>query len=298
MKKLLFITLLAIFSFIKNYSQVYIPLVDTTKFWDIAEYTMGHICGYSENKYPKRYFFNGDTVIESKEYKKVFAYNFKNDQPFICPPFVVDTIPYSTDIFIRENISEKKVYRYNTYFQKDTMLFDFNASIGDTINNRRIDTIYTITTGDGIARKFFSFNKLCIDCPHGYTEGLGGEQGPFELPEPLFENGYFVMCIKKNSQIIFGNACYDFISSARDLFQVGAVKFYPNPVVDFLNIDFKNYTGVKQINVINPDGRELRFISTNVEYCNIDLSDIPKGIYIVRVKINNNYLANFTIVKN
>jgi hypothetical protein len=217
-KLLLIIALLATFS--ESYSQSYIPLIDTTKYWDVGSYSMNAFCGYSSN--PGRYFFNGDTIIGSTNYKKMSVFNFRNfynNNP-ICEPFEVDTIYYPTSIFMREEVDNQRVYRYYPETGEEKLLYDFSLSIGDTFNfdlfwGMPIDTIYTITTEDGIERRVLSINKHCLNCPDVMMiEGIGGGSGPFNQLEPYFEFYHFRMCVKDidTQFIIEGYNCYNFIT--------------------------------------------------------------------------------------
>ncbi len=274
--------------------QDYIPLIDTTKFWDIGHYSMGHICGYSDYSNPKRYFFKGDTVINTKTYSKVYAYSFRNfndDKP-MCPPFEIDTNYYLTDIFIREEINKMRVFRYNIYTNEEELLYDFNLAVGDTFynnvySNMIVDTIYNVTTNDGIDRKCISFNKKCLNCGDRFIEGIGGPQGPFEMPFELFENGYFVMCIKDNSGIVQGNTCYEFLTSIDEVYVKDEIDIYPIPAKNYLYIDFNNLYGYKKIDIISLTGQTISSSATKESKIDINISGINSGYFLIKIKYSD-----------
>jgi hypothetical protein len=296
--KLLFLIL--VFPWGGTFCQDYIPLIDTTIYWDIAEHSMGHICNYSY-RLPTRYFFKGDTVINGMNYKKVYAYDFMTEDPGSpgCPPFVIDTTYYLTDIFMRENLDEQKVYRYFPNTHSEELLYDFSVSIGDTLFGYAVvDTIYSVTTNDGLSRKCISFNKRCRNCGDRFIEGIGGPQGPFELPFEFFEEGYFILCIKDESSVIEDiSGCYDFITSINEKNLNYNLKIYPNPVSDLLHIDFKNISGNKLVKILNVFGQKIDSYSTNEKNIEIDFSKVKTGVFFVNIVTDVSENMNYKLIK-
>ena len=62
-------------------------------------------------------------------------------------------------------------------------------------------------------------------------------------------------------------------------------KYYPNPVENVLNISAQeDITGVSIINLV---GQEVRRISPNTREIQMDLSQIPSGLYLMKVEFGN-----------
>lgn len=287
----------------QSVDQEYIPMLDSSYFWDIGYYSMGHICGYS-NISPSRYFVNeDDTTLNNITYKKVYAYRFRSiEEGSPCPPFVIDTTPYLTHIFVREDVTGKKVYRYSTNTETEELLYDFDVAIGDTVykNNMYevIDTIYDIVTNDGLTRKCYSFDKSQLyehGFSYGYMEGLGGPQGPFERPYVKFEDGYFAMCVKNASTIIAGYDCYDFATSVKNEWNQNKIEIYPVPAVNKLTINFNNVVGEKVITLYSISGKLLRAYNTSESGLEINTSSLESGLYIVKIIMDDRTEANYKV---
>lgn len=76
------------------------------------------------------------------------------------------------------------------------------------------------------------------------------------------------------------------------------VSIYPNPVKNSLNITLpkifsKNNTNIKLINL---QGQVLKVFSTNKHENTINISELKKSIYIIRIE-NSNYVSNYKILK-
>ncbi|WP_055443502.1 T9SS type A sorting domain-containing protein [Lacinutrix himadriensis] len=69
---------------------------------------------------------------------------------------------------------------------------------------------------------------------------------------------------------------------------------YPNPLREVLN--FKSDMNVDFIEVYNLIGQNVKSITPNTSLGQLDMSDLNAGLYIVKVKVNNN-LATYKIIK-
>ena len=68
-------------------------------------------------------------------------------------------------------------------------------------------------------------------------------------------------------------------------FDESRFSFYPNPVIDILN--FKYSEDISQVKIINILGQELITKQINATEGNIDMSYLPSGTYIVKVKASD-----------
>lgn len=74
------------------------------------------------------------------------------------------------------------------------------------------------------------------------------------------------------------------------------IKFYPNPVKDFATLKLEN-AGYKQLSIIDMDGREhLTKIISNETPVDLNLSRLPNGVYICRLK-SDVKSRNFEFIK-
>jgi hypothetical protein len=286
--KLLYTTL-ALFCFsIVGLSQSYIPLLNENNYWDVATYSQGHICDFSDSAVPERYFISGEVVLNNKTYKAFSSYKFypkEGSQP-VCPPFIVDTIAVATGVYLREDVNQQRVYRYDTQENNEYVLFDFSVSIGDTVYLNQLDqeriiaAIDTLQTNDGIKRRRFSYTTSSSP-EEGYVEGIGGPQGFFIDPIPFFENGYFVMCVKsKDDEVILSNrGCYSFTTINSLSSSKNYLKIYPNLVDDVVTIDSPTNQDMVVYNLVGNSVFTQKLVKGKNT---IDLTHLKPQFYLIK----------------
>lgn len=128
----------------------YIPMVEEGKYWVYLNYYISS----DEDYVPvsgHAITFEGDTIINSITYKKVYKHLLKGGHPCMYPPCWQFTYPYQTESkslisFIREDTLAKKIYNLpiDPYGFCDTLehlIFDFSLAIGDTVNSCIYDFI-------------------------------------------------------------------------------------------------------------------------------------------------------------
>lgn len=78
-------------------------------------------------------------------------------------------------------------------------------------------------------------------------------------------------------------------------FKLSDLNFYPNPVKDILNINYRN--NINNITVYNLLGQELISKPVSSNNVNIDLSNLTNGSYLVKI-VSENGIHNLKIIKN
>lgn len=293
-KSLIAISILLIICFsIKSQTTYHKFIENETKYWDVA--TISAISACRHEHPPLRYYIKGDTLINDTAYRKVFVYGFRGVDPvnWGCPPYYVDTVSYSTNIYIREDTISKKVYRY-TFGEKDFVLFDFSLKEGDSIYNNQsqgytifVDSINYLTTKDSKIRKQFFISDTTIPYSFGaYTEGLGGSEGPFEFPlEFSYDIGIATICLEINGVKIIDGECYDFITAINsNLLARNKIELYPNPVGNSdLNIEINaSNPEPLRIQIFDISGKKMVDFEKKEKEFKIDVSNYPAGCYFVK----------------
>jgi hypothetical protein len=239
------------------------------------------------------YFFQGDTVIQGKQYQIIFRNQIvtANGNPIpYCAPFLINSNNSFLAGFIREDTLAKKVFVFDQMNNLDALLYDFTLSPGDTLNsdyatmgvNLIVDSIGTISLLNGDLRRIFYLGPL-ENGPNGifYIEGIGGSGG---LQNGLvFALGHWGIpqCIKENSIQIYGNECIGFVGLEENSNQ-NMMRVFPNPAQDFIDLEINDYNG-RTFYLKDLAGRIIFRKMLNEKLERIDISDLSSGSYFYSV---------------
>ncbi len=76
-----------------------------------------------------------------------------------------------------------------------------------------------------------------------------------------------------------------------------SILLYPNPNKGRFNILIKDYLDIYTIKVTDLNGREFYNLKTNSFNTEIDLSNIPVGVYVLTLYSTNNFIKSFKFIK-
>jgi Secretion system C-terminal sorting domain len=102
----------------------------------------------------------------------------------------------------------------------------------------------------------------------------------------------FVVSSPSATFMAFDNLIVTSSTLSTDNFAFDSIKIYPNPVTDFLNL--KNIKNLKSSKIYNSLG-QLVFESKENE---IDLRNLNKGLYFVKISMSDDKSINKKIIKN
>ena len=236
------------------------------------------------------YWTSGDTIIGSYTYKKVYAkgqayYQWMSPTP--PGPGQCTDPPYSymngNPVFFLRS-SGKKIYAKMS--GGDTLLYDFNLNVGDTLpktyNNSQNNIIVTakdsIFTANGYMKRF----TLNSNTPSQYlVEGIGHSGG---LVEPLWlsvSQSWNLDCYSLNANAYFpvtGPSCMLPLGIS-ELKETTYPEVYPNPVtgVAYVNVNAGTEAGI--YNVMGEKLQDLKLVKGKNE---IGMSNLPSGIYFLK----------------
>lgn len=164
----------------------YIPFPEENAVWANLFYSRtwwDNTINYGKEE-TNKYFFNGDTSINGKKYKKL--YNDITSVRFIYDTIttteVVDTGIIYSGAF-RQSVSKKKVYFIFKDEHEEKIIYDFSAKLGESVSlytNRDIEgTLYCI---DSILineryHKIYYIEVGNLLNAYTYIEGIGGING-------------------------------------------------------------------------------------------------------------------------
>ena len=166
------------------------------------------------------------------------------------------------------------------------------------------DSIFCLNNGE--QRKRILLNGIHESLQQSWIEGIGSSDGPFVhahfsgleyMPKRL-------LCFNENDECLYKQSSFDY-DEDDDCFtnyypdnvvenNENDIMIYPNPTDDFINIE--NPSGSEySIDIYNDKGQKLISQSSS-GISNINISDLPCGLYIIT--INSNYKNyNFKLIK-
>jgi len=331
-KKLLLLIILPVFLVLGVKGQGYIPLVDTSKLWNVLETDMsGGTPQTSATNIIK--IEPSDTIINDTIYKKVIQSKYNHNTP-----------EDSLIGFIREDTVEKKVFfrRKSPFFYEpegvDRLLYDFSIIEGDTIEVfgyyfcEWFSNSYVVLSTDSInllnnekrkiwnlQRVDYKYNKN-IKLAAGYEgkktgilippysdfdtwiEGIGSlngliNPGCFQLYTISF--GLSLLCFFENEEHLYmhpgGDTCFiDWTSNVLD-FTIEEIMIYPNPVEEAINISLPDiFETESTIQIISICGKIIYESTFYGKNFKIEVSPYNSGIYLLKIKNHQNaYVTKF-----
>ena len=247
-------------------AQEYLPIAQKGNEWHTFETGIWQINNYVN-------WCSGDTLIEDVRYMKIMG-------------TVNDSYPIFYTLLREE---DGKVWKRYSIAHPETLLYDFTASVGDTLRigdfaeEMVLDSISMVQIGDVDRRKFwFGLEYDNLGRPRAketWIEGIGSDYG-------LLWTGYFnvfdgwhcLLCFHQNGELVwenpeYGTCTYDAIEENKD----SEICIYPNPVRDRVIIEGIE---VVEIQVYNTLGQVVKTIQGSNE---IPVADLPQGVYLLRI---------------
>jgi hypothetical protein len=207
------------------------------------------------------------------------------------------TLPAANKIKVTKNLfSRRKAYLLKnvSYFVKtsasladlDTKIIPLDNDWIDvycTVNG--VDTAYKLT---GVAGK--TLKKALM--ASGNNEGINIDFNDLKKNnvEWYKNNENEWVLIKTN---IKANTIYSTQSIYEQNAETTLLSVYPNPVQNTLNIKLEGHANY-EYSIYSANGKLIKVGKSNNEIANIDVSDLPKGVYVLQVESDNKvYLSKF-----
>lgn len=275
--KIYFLTLLSIFTAMTNnsFSQNYQSLFgDTSTTWDIIPH------GYCDAICSQTIIVGGDTIISSNTYKIISGLSG----------------------FVREDTIQGKAWFYDTDNNTEYLVMDLGLTLGDTFNlydynniptSFIVDSVYFVNSLKHV--RLDAWTMMCgLNEKITFIEG-SGTTASFNYQRYL--NGNFVnsymLCHQKDGVKVAGNflfmdTCYVCLVGTQEYyFDANSVNIFPNPTLDYLNIETKNGTATRfYLRIYNIVGEEIISHKIIDNLTTISVSDLTKGVYIMVVDNN------------
>lgn len=215
---------------------------------------------------------------------------------------------------IRNNITairEKDKIIYLREDNKDTILYDFNIRLGDTLNGRFygyslnsrkvvVTSIDSLLVGSNYRKKY----KLSVPSFGAFgelVEGMGCRCGFIPIFIQLDLAGY-LDCHSTNDKVIFGsgtNGKCDLLMSNEDVSKrLSHVQIYPNPIVDISSLKIPDGMLTDRVIIFDVLGKLVKTYEVTDNTPQILKNDYSKGIYFVHILHQNHVIALSKFIVN
>ena len=249
-------------------AQEYLPIAQKGNEWHTLSTTLFGYSNYVN-------WCSGDTIIGDVQYMKIMG-------------TLNDGYPHLFTVLREE---DGKVWKRHLNTSEETLLYDFTASVGDTLcfgepgASFVLDSISMVQIGDVDRRKFwFGLEYDGLGNPRAketWVEGIGSDFG-------LLWSGYYgvydgwhcLLCFHQYGELVWQNPEYNTCSYPYDAIEENKdseISVYPNPVRDRVVIE-----GIEavEIQVYNTLGRVVKTVWGTNE---IPVADLPQGVYMLRI---------------
>ena len=179
----------------------------------------------------------------------------------------------------------------------DTAACNYNAAATDSDD----DLCYTLTVAVDTSSLTSVLTAIVspADSVVEYSWLYNGAEVGIESTYTALENGVYSVEVSNSTCDASASFKIQYVS----LHELNSleVNLYPNPFKDIINIDFMKATSNIELRILNTLGEEVKYekIVQNRDSSEIQIqvSDLPKGMYILRVN-SGNYLNSFVLIKN
>lgn len=188
---------------------------------------------------------------------------------------------------LRDDTIQKKIFFRLPNSSSDTLLYNFNLNVGDTVksflssldcNNGQIVAIDSILIGNNYRKRFkLSCNPTYIIEGIGATTGLLEKFGSFETAGDL-------LCFSVNNQTLYpnNNTCQPLAANPVQKIDL-ELKLSPNPFTTETLLTIGEPQHNASLSLYNMYGQEVRRISSiSGKEVKIRRDGLPAGVYLIR----------------
>lgn len=260
---------------------------------------------YEEKQYV--YYVNGDSVISGKNYKKLYTRGVSILNNIGIPIPNCSGVTYFNDTtnvfaFLRDTL--KSIFIYDQNLQKDTLLYDFDLSIGDTVpksyNNNNIEVVTSIDSVFIYNTYRYRYAISSNTQSQFIVEAIGHDGGLLEPLVPIFAGQYDLYCYGLNFIEYYpqSSGTCDFTVGISELADEKTFPLvYPNPAVSEITVHIRPQ--VLKIIIYNNLMQEIRVVNNMLKgELKINISDLGSGVYFIKtIKENDTQDAISKLIK-
>ena len=284
----------------KKYSKVYKQTADEAFEFDIdkAEY----FCAIRNDVENKRVYGVYKKELPIKYHDNIYYTNRTSKKEFLLYDFSLN-LGDTVSVANFDEAENDGFIRYVKFKRVETIGIDITNNTFVTLHDN--DSIFVLANGE--QRKRILMENISETLFQSWIEGIGSSDGPFNH----YNNFSFelftikrLLCFNENEECLYKQSSFDYDEND-DCFtnyypdnvvenNENDIMISPNPTDDFINIE--NPSGSEySIDIYNDKGQKLISQSSS-GISNINISDLPCGLYIIT--INSNYKNyNFKLIK-
>jgi|GEM_PF-6032465 len=248
-----------------------------------------------------------DTVLDNKTYtilaRRDLCFLWADQSGDLHKDPTLDTSERLIGGLREEN---KKVYEFDFYNHSEQLLYDYNIVVGDTLYFT--PTVFTIIRAlnppeNGLVN-YIVTNSTAYSYPFEtgkLTEGFGSSYGLFGTYYSSFND---LLCFARDEQAdSLGYSCtpcsqyFTVGTQEPEISDSGNVKIYPNPTQGILTLETNNENKILEITVLDIAGQLLKKDNYNTNHVELNLSDFPASIFLLRIRFDNNFEVMKRVVK-
>jgi Secretion system C-terminal sorting domain len=239
------------------------------------------------------YYINGDTIFNSRVYKRLFMKGTANLMwySFPTPPCCDGSYVFNDTInpvaFLRDTLNKI----YVSFGNQDTLLFDYNLSVGDSLpvtynnyeSNITVLSIDSIPVGNQYRKRF----QLSFTGAQYLIEGIGHDKGLLETINIPLECGWSLLCYGLADTAYYpqiGTTCNINVGVKDEEVLSNFINIFPNPSSELFTISFPDNFINGELEIYSVLGEKVYSDNINKQSKKeINLKKIGAGIYFVKV---------------
>ncbi len=295
---------------LSSFAQLGVHFADSNAIWK-TNYRWMPPSPFGYNGYAENYI-SGDTIINDLLYKKIG----KTGYDVFCTSIVTTGSQYMGAL--REDTIQNMVLFIPAGYQSDTLLYDYNLQVGDTLplgynvtvlgDELFVWSIDTIET-NGIARMRWNLEAEYYGQFASIIEGVGSTNGLLE-DIFIFETDAFLRCYYQNDTLVFLNelfvsecemptdTCFNVGIQENNNLNICNIIYSPNPVNNRLAIAFSNDNNeIYTLDFYNQLGTKIKSITISSSRQDINVENLNTGIYYLILKKRDLVINRQKIIK-
>lgn len=288
-------------------TSVYHSFPDSS-FWRVDASDMDNLCG---GGYCYHYYIAGDTIINSNTYRQIYRSKIVElGNPCGTWHWFLDTGYVGA---LRDDSIANKVFFVLPTLTSDTLLYDYNLNVGDTVKGYLAAECANIVISskdsiniNGLFHKRWFFDTFCSSSFTGnfIIEGVGTEYGLIEpIPDWFQKNSAFV-CLHDSAGTIFTNTNWNPYMSCQLITSINnphesieRISFFPNPFSQQTTLQSNKALNNATLNIYNSFGQQVKtIIHISANAITLYSDNLTNGLYFIRLTQDNKVVTEDKLI--